>query len=177
MVTSPNNDDKSYGIGYNLNFHKIIAKKLNLSFYSSIIYQKIINKSIHTSSSGLRFRIQPTITYFLGRKYGNLNFWGIIEGNNVTSQGKTTGPLRYSLSYAKSIIQRKFTVVFILDEFLVKNREKKTYSVFNGLSQYSNIIRPSRLISIRFAYYFSNIRLSKFAKMKSASIKGERKAD
>ena len=177
MVTSPNNGYKSYGIGYNLNFQKLIAKKLNLSFYSSIIYQKIINKSIHTSSSGLRFRIQPTITYFLGRKYGNLNFWGIIEGNNVTSQGKTTGPLRYSLSYAKSIIQRKFTVVFILDEFLVKNREKKTYSVFNGLSQYSNIIRPSRLISIRFAYYFSNIRLSKFAKMKSASIKGERKAD
>ncbi|MBK8710832.1 MAG: outer membrane beta-barrel protein [Niastella sp.] len=177
MVTSPNNGDKSYGIGYKLNFQKLIAKKLNLSIYSSIYYLKRTNRIINTSSSGLRYRIQPTITYFLGRKYGNLNFWGIIEGNNVTSQGKTTGPLRYSLSYAKSIIQRKFTVVFILDEFLVKNREKKTYSVFNGLSQYSNIIRPSRLISIRFAYYFSNIRLSKFAKMKSASIKGERKAD
>ena len=177
IVTSPNNGDKSYGIGYKLNFQKLIAKKLNLSIYSSIYYLKRTNRIINTGSSGIIYRLQPTIDYYLGRKYGNLNFWGIIEGNNVTSQGKTTGPLRYSLSYAKSIIQRKFTVVFILEEFLVKNREKKTYSVFNGLSQYSNIIRPSRLISIRFAYYFSNIRLAKFAKMKSASIKGERKAD
>ena len=177
MVTSPNNGRKSYGISYALNFQKLIAKKLNLSIYSSISYYKSSNKIINTQSSGINYRIQPTIDYSLGRKYGNLNFWGIIEGNNVTSQGKTTGPLRYSFSYAKSIIYRKFSVVLILDEFLVKNREKKTYSDFNGLSQYSDIMRPSRLISIRLAYNFSNIRLAKFAQKKSASIKGEKQAD
>ena len=173
IVTSSNNGGQDFVVGYKLNFQKLIAKKLNFSFYASIGWYNNSNNSIHTNTSGINYRLQPIINYFMGRKYGNINFFGIFNGNNVTSQGKTTGPMRYSLSYGRSIFKQKFSIVLILDEFLAKNRETQSFSVFNGLSQYSTMGKPSRLLSIRLAYHFSNIKLSKFAQKKTTSLKGE----
>lgn len=176
QVTSPNNGESGFGIYYSFYFQKLIGKKLNISFFSSISYLDRKNNINHSSSHGILYRIQPNFSYFINSKFGSLGFWGIIEGNRVTSQGSYNGPLRYSFFYAKTLFKRKIAITFIADEFLKRNRLTQSSKNYDNIKQFTNNLRPNRMLSIRIAYNFSNIRLSKFAQKKSTYIKGEKSA-
>ncbi|HRD44798.1 MAG TPA: hypothetical protein PLN30_13620, partial [Ferruginibacter sp.] len=97
----------------------------------------------------------------------------IIDGNKISSQGTQSIPLRYFVYYSKPFFKRKIVLSVSANEFFKKNKVILSHKVFQNMEQYYQNTSPNRVFSIRVAYHFSNIKLSKFAQKKSTSIKGE----
>ena len=68
-------------------------------------------------------------------------------------------------------------MTLIASQFLKKNRDIKTYSIYNNTERFTNQITPFRLFKIRLAYNFSNLVIRKFAQKKSTRVHDEKSAN
>lgn len=173
MITSPDNGQDNFSLMYGIYFKKLWWKKVDFSFYSRISYISSINEVQHSSYQGVEYRMQPSLNYSIGPKYGMCGLSAIIDGNKISSQGTQSIPLRYFVYYSKPFFKRKIVLSVSANEFFKKNKVILSHKVFQNMEQYYQNTSPNRVFSIRVAYHFSNIKLSKFAQKKSTSIKGE----
>jgi hypothetical protein len=79
----------------------------------------------------------------------------------------------YGLWYANQLFKKKLAFTFIADQFFLKNRNRLNYTKTEEFEVFTNTIEPYRLLKIRLAYRFSDIKISKVAVKKTIEISNE----
>ena len=177
LITNPINEDRSLYLNYYIYFQKQVNKKFRFSISASPNFIITHTGKNNASHSGFSIRCLSNGTYSLGTKAGFLGFTSFLNTNVITNQGYYNGSIMYSIYYAHTIIKRKLVMTLIASQFLKKNRDIKTYSIYNNTERFTNQITPFRLFKIRLAYNFSNLVIRKFAQKKSTRVHDEKSAN
>ena len=176
LINLANNGGVSHTVGPYLFYQMPATKKLSFWISITSLYSYSSNKKFHTSNSGFFFGWSHALKYEISPKIGIISFSSFLNSNGNGSQGYHQGSMKYMVSYGTAIFKNHISVSFLAQNFLMKQRGVRTYS-FNGEYQSStNVISPYRLLSLRLAYNFSNIKIAKFAATKSTEIWGEKAA-
>lgn len=173
LLIFPDNNGKEFSLNYSLYFQKQVSKRLQFSATGSSSYLIVKNIAFSSAYKGFRFGLSNNISFKLSPKLGSIGFVSIINGNNINSQGTQSGILKYSFYYSKAFFKGKLITTFTASEFVLKRRTINSNSKYKNFEYFTTIIQPSRLLLIRVAYNFSNIRTSKLAKRKTTNIENE----
>ncbi len=164
----------STGVKYNLDLKTTLWKKIVISSSNEIRYWYNKNSEFNTDYSGLQFYSFNTVYYPINKRVGSLDIFFRMFTNPLTSQGYSASSSSYSLSWYKSIVKNKVAMRLNADNFLLKNRNAKSYTVFEKRESYMYSKTPYRLFSVQLFYRFSNIKMMKTAEKKTPSISNEK---
>lgn len=164
----------STGVEYNFDLKTTLWKKIVISSSNEIRYWHKKNSEFNTDYSGLKFYFFNTVYYPINKRVGSLNFYFRMFTKSFTSQGYSASSSRYSLSWYKSIVKNKVGMRLTADNFLLKDRNAKSYTIFEKRESYMYSKTPYRLFSVHLFYSFSNIKMMKTAERKTPSILNEK---
>ncbi|RYG12671.1 MAG: hypothetical protein EOO07_18695 [Chitinophagaceae bacterium] len=173
LIKMPDDHNKVQSIAYSLDFEAVVFKKVNLFVTGTLTYAQYRNSIFKTHHSGWALSSSALLSYPLGEKLGTLGLSTYITGKEFNAQGSSVGSTNYSAYYAKTFFRNKIAVTFLANEFLAKYRDYSSTTFGDNSRQFVNYRRPYRLLSLRVAYRFSNIKVNKKAVEKRASIKDE----
>ncbi len=176
MINTVNNGKTTKGLWVNLFYQFPFNKKINGSISSSLSWINSGNKIIGSSYSGIFVSGSCFFQYALGGSAGNLNFFCLINAKYNNGQGYRKQPLKYSLSYSNKI-SKYVSFSFTAENFLLKNITLRSYTYNEKYNRYTDNIQLYRLISLRFSYFFSNIKTAKYAAKKFTEIENEKSRD
>lgn len=177
LVNTVNNDKIYKGVFINFSYQFPVSKKFSGSVSTGLVYAKSKNKSLSTSYAAFAYSGSSFFRYTISPKKGSISFSSLLNGNYNNGQGFQTGVTRYSLDYGNNIFNKHFALTLSAENFLLKDRKRLTYTFNSNYKNYSYVISPYRLISIRLGYNFSNIKVVKLADKKTTEIIGERTRD
>jgi hypothetical protein len=173
LRTFPNNGGVSLAAQYLINYQRLLSKKINLSVDAALSYTINKNNIYKTKNKGVNFSFSNTFTYLIGPKYGRIGFSCRSIGRQITTQGFYPGSFYYNLYYSKAVLKNKIVFILSAKQFLLKNRNIKTYTYDENIERYSLNMSPYRLLEFRVMFNFANIKVSKMAEKKTARINGE----
>jgi hypothetical protein len=168
-----NNGGTGFGFTNSFNYQKQILRKIWFDTYSGMSIGFDKNRLYNTKFNRITFNNQTDVRYELGGKNGTLALRIFYSSNPTNGQGYEQGTRMYGLWYAKQIFKNKFALTLLADKFFLKNINRLSYSKNNQFEVYTNNIEPYRLLKIRVAYNFSNIKVFKNASKKTTEISGE----
>lgn len=174
LISLANNGGFSHVIGPTIFYQMPATKKISFWLSVTCLYSSIRNKEFHTKYKGFYFSGSHSLNYEINPKIGNLSFSSFLNGNNNGSQGYFQGSMKYMFSYSTRVYKNRLAISVLAQNFLRKNRNVNTYSFNEQYESHTNVISPYRLLSLRLAYNFSNIKLAKFAAKKNTEISGEK---
>jgi hypothetical protein len=131
------------------------------------------NTLFNTAFNRITFYNQSNVRVELGENKGTIALRVFYSSNPTNGQGYSQGTRMYGLWYSNQIFKKKLSLTFIADQFFLKNRNRLNYAKTDVLEIYTNTTEPYRLLKIRLAYRFSDIKFSKTAAKKAAEISGE----
>lgn len=174
LISLANNGGFSHVIGPTIFYQMPATRKISFWLSVSCLYSNIRNKEFHTKYSGFYFSGSNSLTFEINPKIGNVSFSSFLNGNNNGSQGYYQGSMKYMISYSTRVYKNRFAISVLAQNFLRKNRNVHTYSFNEQYKSHTNVISPYRLLSLRLAYNFSNIKVAKLAAKKNTEISGEK---
>lgn len=169
----PDNENLYNRIAYSLDFDKELFDKLSIYTFIEINYTRFKNSLYQSKNDGLGFNMTNSLLYQFSQNGGKIGFRTYINGRDYSSQGSRLGSINYSLYYAKQFLKKRIVLTLLANEFIKPSRIIDANSISESYKQYTRQRQPYRLMSIRVAYNFSNIKLNKTAIAKSALISGE----
>lgn len=175
LISESMNNSKSHFFQYTINVSKWVSKKIRLNASSSLSYLATYNKNIDLNNNGWAIFFTGTGTYNLPRNFG-LSFYVRAISNLYSDQGSKTGYFNYNMIFGKLFFKNKFSTSLIFENFLLKNRETTSRYTLQESEYFTHLVRPYRLIKLRFSYRLSTIRLDRSAnkyfptKRKEASL-------
>lgn len=173
IINIVNNGKSTNALWINLFYQFPFNKKIIGSISSSLNWINSNNKIIGTSYSGIFASGSCFVQYNLSGKAGSFNFFCLINARYNNGQGYKKQPLKYSLSYSNKL-SKKLNFSFTAENFLLKNISLRNYTYNENYNRYTDNIIQYRLISFRLAYFFSNIKTSKYAAKKFTDIENEK---
>ena len=174
---TPDDHNKANTIKYSIDAGRQFSNRINIYSYAELTYSIFTNHHYQTTNKGLSFNMTNSAGYFIGKNLGFLGIQTYLNGREINAQGSYPGTISYLLYYANSFFRKKIAVTVMANEFLQKNRKYETYTFIGETKQYSLLVKPYRLFSVRIAYKFTNIRFQKLAQERKAIIKGELNSD
>ncbi len=173
LVSFANNGGNSYSIGNYFNYQMPSTKRFNFYFNANILYIYQRNKDFNTKFSGVTFSGGHSLQYSISPKYGNLSFLSFLNSNKNGAQGYYRGSVKYSFGYGIQLFKKRIAASLSAQNFFLKNRNVLTYTYDESYRSFTNTISPYRLILIRLAINFSNIKVAKYAAKKITEVTGE----
>lgn len=173
FMQEPDDHNTANDLTYSIDFQKELFKAVSFYTYVQIDFIRLKNSFHGTNFNGIGFTMTNNLSYSLPKNNGAFGFNSFINGKNFTSQGSSPGTVNYQLYYARSFFRKRVSVTVLVREFLKPYRNLDSKSISGIIAQYTYDRRPYRLIGLRIAYNFSNIRISKTATEKKAFIRGE----
>lgn len=173
LFSKPDNGGRELSAEYSIYIQRQLSKNIQFSatgWWSYVISQ---NKIFNTRYKGFQFGGSNNISFFIGPKSGSVGVISRLMSNNITNQGYYRGSMKYAVYYSKIFFKRKLITTLTANEFLFKNRTINAFTQYGNFKNYSYSNEPYRLFSIRLAYNFSTIRVSKVARRKSTGIQNE----
>lgn len=168
-----NNGLTSFRFSNEINFQKQLLKSLKFDASGSARFNQNRNKLFNTAFNRITFNNESNIRYELGENKGALQFRIFFNANPTTGQGYTQGTRMYGLLYGNSFFNKKLSVTLIADQFFKKNRNRLNFNKTPDFEIYTNTTEPYRLLKIRLAYRFSDIKIYKMASKTTTGISGE----
>lgn len=176
LVNLANNGGASHEIGNYFFYQMPATKKLNSWISINCVYKNSTNKQFLTNYDGFSFNGSLFVQYEISPKIGALSFSTFLNSNQYGSQGYYQGSMKYMISYGTQLLKNRISLSILAQNFLKKQQDVRTYSYNDQYQSITNVFSPYRLLSIRLAYNFSNIKVAKFATKKSTEIFGEKSA-
>ncbi len=168
-----NNGLESYRFSNSINYQRQILKSLWLDLTGSAYINQNRNKLFNTEFNRITFYNQSNLRLEIGKNIGSLSFRLFYNANPTSGQGYTQGTRMYGLSYANQLFKKKVAITVVADQFFLKNRTRLNFTKSEEFEVFTNTIEPYRLLKIRLAYRFSDIKISKIATKKITEISGE----
>jgi len=168
-----NNGLTSFSFSNDISYQKQLLKSLWFDAGGSASFNQNRNKLFNTAFNRITFYNESNIRYELGENKGTLRFRLFFSANTTTGQGYTQGTRMYGLVYSNRIFKKKLAFTLIADQFFLKNRNRLNFTKTPDFEVYTNTTEPYRLLKIRLAYRFSDIKISKMASKTTTGISGE----
>lgn len=168
-----NNGLTSYKLSNTISYQNQLLKSLWLDVSGGGFLNLNKNKLFNTVFNRITFYNQSNIRFELGESKGTLSLRLFYSANPTSGQGYTQGTRLYGLGYANQFFKKKLAVTFIAEQFFLKNRNRLNFTKTEKFEVFTNTTEPYRLLKIRFAYRFSDIKISKMATKKTTEISGE----
>ncbi len=168
-----NNGLKSYRFLNTVNYQKQLLSTVWFDASGGVFININRNKLFNTAFNRVTYYNQSNIRLELGENKGTLALRIFYSANPTTGQGFAQGTRMYGLNYANQFFKKKLTVTLIADQFFLKNRNRLNFTKTEKFEVFTNTTEPYRLLKIRLAYRFSDIKFSKMATKKSTEISGE----
>ncbi len=168
-----NNGLTSLEISNTINYQKQLSKNLWLDASGAVFLYVNRNKLFNTAFNKITFYNESNIRFEFGKNKGTLQLRAFYSANPTSGQGYTQGTRMYGILYANQFFKKKLVVTFFANQFLLKNRNRLNYTKTEEFEVFTNTVEPYRLLKIRLAYRFSDIKISKTAVKKTTEISNE----
>ncbi len=168
-----NNGLESYRFSNTVSYQKQVSKSIWFDADGGVFINLNRNKIFKTQFNRVTFYYESNIRFEMGENNGTVALRIFFNSNPITSQGFTQGTRMYGIWYANQFFKRKLAITLLADQFLLKNRNRLNFTKSDQFEVFTNDTEPYRLIKLRLAYRFSDIKISKIASKKSTDITGE----